>query len=376
MDKTPAIDLARTTLAILFICALIITSFYILRPFLPALIWAAMIVVATWPLMLKAQEKLRGKRALAVLVMTLAMLVVFIIPFALAIGTIIDHADQIVRWTRALVHFTIPPPPAWVDSLPMVGSYLSKLWSQLAAMPYEELGGRLSPYLGKILTWFAGQAGSIGMMFIHILLTLFLAAVLYSNGEKFGDGLVRFARRVAGDTGENSVWLAAQAIRAVALGVVVTALVQAILSGVGLVIVGMPYATLLTALIFMFAVAQIGAAPVLIAATIWLFWSGDEIWGTALLVLTIFVSTLDNFLRPVLIKRGANLPLLLIFAGVIGGLIAFGIKGLFIGPVVLAVSYTLLFTWVDDKHPKPTGGGETPMTSGTCCPPTIQSPEG
>ncbi|NLC71213.1 MAG: AI-2E family transporter YdiK [Desulfuromonadaceae bacterium] len=347
-NKPPSIDLARTTLAILFICLLIITSLWILRPFLPALIWATMIVVATWPLMLKVQERLRGKRSLAVLVMTLAMMVVFIIPFALAIGTILENADQIVGWAKAMVHFSLPPPPAWLENLPMLGSYLSKIWAQLAAMPAEEFGGRLSPHLGRVLTWFAGQAGSIGMMFVHIMLTLALAAMLYAGGEKAGGGVVRFARRVAGKTGENSVLLAAHAIRAVALGVVVTALVQSILAGIGLVIVGMPYATLLTALIFMCAVAQIGSAPVLIAATVWLFYTGDEIWGTALLVWTIFLSSLDNLLRPILIRRGANLPLMLIFAGVIGGLLAFGVKGLFIGPVILAVSYTLLFTWVDE----------------------------
>jgi predicted PurR-regulated permease PerM len=348
-DKFPSIDLARTTLAILFICALIITSLWVLRPFLPALIWATMIVVATWPLMIRVQERLRGRRPLAVLVMTLAMLVVFIIPFALAIGTILENADRIIHWAKALVHFTVPPPPEWIGNLPLIGSYLTKIWSQLSALPPEELGGRISPHLGKVLTWFAGQAGSIGMMLVHIMLTLFLAAVLYSGGEKAGSGVVRFARRVAGKTGENSVFLAAQAIQAVALGVVVTALVQAALAGVGLAVVGMPYTTLLTALIFMFAVAQIGAAPVLLAATIWLFYTGNEIWGTALLVWTIFVSSLDNLLRPILIKRGAHLPLMLIFAGVIGGLLAFGVKGLFIGPVVLAVSYTLLFTWVDEE---------------------------
>lgn len=346
--RVPSIDLARTTLAILFICALLITSLWILRPFLPAMIWATMIVVATWPVMLSVQKRLGGKRSLAVLVMTLAMLVVFIIPFALAIGTILENGDQIIRWTRAMVHFSIPSPPSWLENIPLLGSYLTRFWEQLAAMPVEELGGRLSPHLGKVLTWFAGQAGSIGMMFFHILLTLCLAVILYSGGEKAGNSLIRFARRVAGKTGENSVFLTAHAIRAVALGVVVTALVQAILAGVGLIIIGMPYTTLLTALIFMFAVAQLGSAPVLLAATVWLFWTGDQIWGTALLVWTIFLSSLDNLMRPILIKRGANLPLTLIFAGVIGGLLAFGVKGLFIGPVVLAVSYTLLFTWVDE----------------------------
>ena len=183
------------------------------------------------------------------------------VPGGLAIGTILENADQVIRWARILVHVTFPPPPPWLENVPLLGSYLTNIWAQLAAMPAEELGGRLSPHLGRVLTWFASQAGTIGMMFVHILLTLALATFLYARGEKTGGGVVRFARRVAGKTGENSVYLAAQAIRAVALGVVVTALVQAILAGIGLIIVGMPYTTLLTALVFMFAVAQIGSAP-------------------------------------------------------------------------------------------------------------------
>jgi predicted PurR-regulated permease PerM len=143
--------------------------------------------------------------------------------------------------------------------------------------------------------------------------------------------------------------LAGQAIRAVALGVVVTALVQSVIGGIGLAIAGIPFAAVLTALMFLLAVAQIGAGPVLACATVWMYWTGENGWGTALLVLTIVVGSLDNILRPILIRQGADLPLLLIFAGVIGGLITFGLVGLFVGPVVLAVTYTLLDSWIREQ---------------------------
>jgi predicted PurR-regulated permease PerM len=139
--------------------------------------------------------------------------------------------------------------------------------------------------------------------------------------------------------------------------VVVTALAQSILAGFGLAMVGVPYAALLTAVIFMLTIAQIGAGPILIPTAIWLFWKGSMGWGIAFSVWAIFVMSMDGFMRPILIRRNANLPLLLIFAGVIGGLISFGIIGLFIGPVLLAVSYTLMKAWVDEKataeHPEP-----------------------
>jgi len=156
------------------------------------------------------------------------------------------------------------------------------------------------------------------------------------------------------------VVLAAGAIRGVALGVVVTAIAQSALGGIGLAVVGVPYVALLTAAMFMLAVAQIGPAPVLVSAVIWVFWKGDTSWGIALLVWTIVVTAMDNFLRPVLIRKGADLPLLLIFAGVIGGLLAFGLLGIFIGPIVLAVSYTLVAAWVDAE---PLAGPAKSVTS-------------
>jgi predicted PurR-regulated permease PerM len=145
------------------------------------------------------------------------------------------------------------------------------------------------------------------------------------------------------------VVLAGQAIRAVALGVVVTALVQTVLAGLGLAVAGIPFAGLLTAVILLLCIAQVGPILVLAPAVIWLFWTGATGWGIALLVWTVIVGMLDNVLRPMLIRRGADLPLLLIFAGVIGGLLSFGIIGLFVGPVVLAVTYTLLKDWMAEQ---------------------------
>lgn len=142
--------------------------------------------------------------------------------------------------------------------------------------------------------------------------------------------------------------LAGQAIRGVALGVVVTALVQALLGGIGLAVVGVPYAVMLTVVMFILAIVQVGVVPVLVPAVVWLFWTGSATSGTVLLVWTLLVIPVDNILRPILIKKGADLPLLLIFAGVIGGLLAFGIVGLFVGPVVLAVAYTLFTAWINE----------------------------
>jgi len=339
-------DLVQATLAILFIGILITASFWILRPFLTALIWATMIVVTTWPLMLTVQKMLWGKRALAVTVMSVALLLLLVIPLTLAIVNIMERSDDIVVWTKSLAALDLPPPPDWVGSLPIVGRKISAQWLHLATAGKAELAARIEPHLAKIVSWVVAQAGSGMMMMVQFLLTVIISAVLYGTGDKAAAGVRHFARRLGGHYGEDAAILAAKAIRGVALGVVVTALVQSLLGGIGLAVSGVPAAAILTAVMFVLCVAQVGPALVVIPATVWLFWTDQTLWGSVMAGFSLVTMTIDNFIRPFLIKKGADLPLLLIFAGVLGGLVAFGVIGLFIGPVILAVTFTLLEAWV------------------------------
>jgi predicted PurR-regulated permease PerM len=344
-------DLTRTTFAVLFIGLLIAASLWILRPFIGPGIWAITVVVATWPVMLRVQKRLWGRRSLAVVVMTAAMLLLFVVPLALAILTLVDNADRIVDGARALAAMRVPTsPPDWLANLPYVGDRITDGWHQLAAAGLEGLLGKVQPYAGDVTKWVVGQVGNVGFLLLQFMLTVAMAAVLYAGGEEASREVRRFARRLAGPRGEDTVKLAGDAIRGVALGVGVTAVVQAVLGGVGLALAGVPFAGPLTALMFMLCIAQVGALPVLVPATIWTFWNGDTGWGIFLIVWSVVVGTLDNFLRPLLIRLGADLPLLLIFAGVIGGLLAFGLVGIFVGPVLLAVAYTLLETWMADAE--------------------------
>ncbi len=345
-NNPPARDLTRTTLSVLFIGMFIALNYWILRPFLPAFVWALTIVVATWSLMLRLQAWLGGKRGFAVAVMTLALLLLFIVPFTFAIVTILDNTHMIRGWVESIRAQGLPPPPGWVSGIPLIGTKLTESWRELSSAGPEGLSARLAPYAGKAVTWFVDQAGNVGMLIVQFLLTVIISAILYAGGEPAADAVRRFSRRLAGQQGDDVAVLAARAIRGVAFGVVGTAAAQSILGGIGLAVSGVPAAAVLTAIMFILCIAQLGPVLVLIPAVIWLYWSGQTLWGTVLLAFTIVAATMDNFLRPFLIKKGADLPLLLIFAGVIGGLVAFGIIGLFIGPVVLAVTYTLLGAWV------------------------------
>jgi len=339
-------DVTRATLAVLFIGTLIVACFWILLPFLISILWATTIVVTTWPVLLRLQAWFRGKRWPAVTVMTVLLLLVVIVPFTLAVATIVARVDSISALGKSLATFTVPLPPDWVGGIPIAGPKVAATWRQVAALPPETLSARLTPYVGQALSWFAARAGSVGMMFLQFLLTVIISAILYANGETAAVGVRRFAQRLAGQRGENAVNLAAKAIRGVALGIVVTAVVQTSIGGIGLVITGVPAPAVLTAVMFMLCLAQVGPVLVLIPAVIWLYGKDGALWGTILLVVSIFAIAIDNVIRPLLIRKGVDLPLVMIFAGVLGGLVAFGILGLFIGPVVLAVSYTLLETWV------------------------------
>ncbi|WP_075181674.1 AI-2E family transporter YdiK [Pantoea sp. 1.19] len=350
-------DLPQIIFSLMFIVLMLVACFWVVQPFILGFAWASMVVIATWPLMVRLQGWLWGRRSLAVLVMTLLLLLLFIIPIALLVNSLIDNSRPLIAWATS-GHLT-PPTLDWLRRLPLVGEKLWNAWHNLLAGGGSAALAKAQPYIGRTTGFFFAQAGHFGRFIMHLGLMLLFSILLFWRGEQVGMGIRHFAWRLGGRRGDAAVVLAGQAVRAVALGVVVTALVQGVLGGIGLAISGIPYATLLTVLMILFCLVQLGPLPVLIPAIIWLYWSGDTTWGTVLLVWSCVVGTLDNVLRPVLIRMGADLPMILILSGVIGGLIAFGMIGLFIGPVVLAVSYRLLSVWMHETPlPPPAQDGD------------------
>ncbi len=348
-DQRP--ELGRITLSVLFIGGLIGGSLWILSPFLGAFIWATMIVVATWPMLRRVESMFGGRRAPAVAVMSLGLLAILIVPLGVALQAVLGHADELVALLERLPQMQLPAAPEWLDRIPVAGARIEAAWNHLADEGLAAAMVQAQPHLRAAAAWLAQQAGSFAVLLVQFVLIVILSAVLYAGGESWAAWVRGFARRLADEQGDRMVVLAGQAIRGVALGVVVTALVQSILGGIGLAIVGVPFAGVLTAIMFALCIAQLGPIIVLLGATAWAYSSLGAGWGTFMLVWALVVGLMDNFLRPMLIKRGADLPLLLIFAGVIGGLVAFGIVGIFVGPVVLAVAYTLLDDWVAADAP-------------------------
>jgi len=346
--QTTNANITRTFLFILILTGLIAASLWTLSPFLSALIWATTIVVATWPLLIHVQRWMGGRRAPAVVLMTVVIAAVFVVPFGMAVAVLLDLAVEGAELVKGALEHGLPPLPHWIVTIPWIGQNLDDEWRDLAAHGPEGIAELLRPFARSAASWTVAVTGGAGVVAVHFLLTVVLAAILYGKGELAAQGVVAFARRIGGDRAEETVRLAAHAARGVALGIIVTALVQSLLAGLALWISGVPRAGVLLAITFVLCVAQLGPLPVLLPAVIWLFWHGNVGWGSTLTVCTVIITLIDNVLKPLLIKRGVDLPLLLLIAGVIGGLIGFGIVGLFIGPVILAVTYTLLVAWVRD----------------------------
>jgi predicted PurR-regulated permease PerM len=346
----PRFDLTRTVFTVLLIGILLVVSLWVVRPFLPAFIWAVTVSVATWPLLERLQRILWDRRGLAVVAMTLIVLVVFVLPFWFATITLLSHIGDLSALMQAALAFRLPPVPHWVEALPLIGDKAAELWRDVDQSGIAKLGAYLRPYAGWGVGWILGSIGGIGRLLLQFLLTVAIVAVLNARAEAGVRLLDRFGRRMAGPRGGEIVRLAGRSIRAVAMGVMVTSLVETMIGGLGLWLTGVPFAMVLTAVMFVVCVAQAGPGLVLIPALIWMFAFRGVPMAVVLLLFTIVAIVLDNVLRPFLIKRQADLPLLLILTGVIGGLIAFGLIGLFIGPAILAVSYTLLQSWMEDPE--------------------------
>ncbi|AYN24389.1 AI-2E family transporter YdiK [Buchnera aphidicola] len=337
-------DLSQFILSLIFIIAISATSFLIIQPFILGFSWASMIVIATWPLMLKMQKILGGKRLIAVISMIVTLLLLFIIPIVFLVNSLIKTSIPLIHWFSANnLEF---PELAWLQDIPIIGKKIFVSYQELLDSDGGELIREVRPYMGRTTEFFIIQAKNCGLFVMHLTLMLLFSVLLYWNGEKISNSIRQFAFRLSSQNGDAIVLLSVQAVRAVALGVVVTALIQAVLSGIGLLISGVPYWTLLMILIVFSCLIQLGPLPILIPSVMWLYWNSNTTWGTVLLIWSCFVFILDNILRPFFIRIGSDLPTFLILLGVIGGLLAFGMIGLFVGPIVLVILYRLIISWI------------------------------
>jgi predicted PurR-regulated permease PerM len=346
-------DLPRTVIAVLLIALLIGAPFWVLRPFLGAIAWATILAVATWPLMVRLQNGLWGKRWLSITVMTLGLVAVVAVPLAAMVIWSLENADRIKAFLSNVPDYRIPPAPAWLRKLPLVGGKAAAMWTSAAAAGVPAVVAKVEPHARALTAWLAAKVSGFGSFLLELILTAAIQAAMFARGEQAVAGVKAFARRVAGTYGEQTVDLAGGTIYTVAMGVVVTALAQAAFAGVGLAIAHVPIAALLTLAIFVLCVSQIGPIPILAPVVVWAFISRGGGWGIFLIAWSAATELINYVLQPALLKKAVKIPVLVTLVGVIGGLLSLGTIGLFAGPVLLTMTYTLLRAWIRDGSTAP-----------------------
>jgi predicted PurR-regulated permease PerM len=408
---------------------LLLGCFFVLRPFLSALIWAIVLAYSLWPLQQRFTRWFRGRRTPAAMLVTLTMMVVSVGPFVLIGYSIADDAKALGAATRRWVESAPDEPPAWVHKVPVMGDELTAYWHDFAddrrrwirsfddairekqpprpkiatergdevilteppAVPSmlppdsapvqaaaeatvevtesSRLAERFAGQLGQAAVWVKRVALStgkvVGQGLIEVALSVFLAFFLLRDGATLAERLATGMWRIAGEQGRHLVQVAGGTVRGVIYGILGTAFAQAIVAGIGFSIAGVPGAVLLAMLTFFSSPVPIGPPLIWIPATIWLFTQGSPGWGIFMALWgALGISGVDNIVKPFVISHESKTPFVLIFCGVIGGALAFGLVGVFLGPTLLAVTFRLIEEWSAKRKTSGIITPDSPVASG------------
>jgi predicted PurR-regulated permease PerM len=333
-------------LGIVALSLLAIGCVLVLQPFASSLMWAVILTFSTWPVYAWLEEQLGGRSSLAALLMTLLLATALILPMVLVGTSIAEDARALFELLRAQASVRLPVAPAWVAELPLVGTELAQSWNDMAANT-GSLVNLVAPYLAAMRDFLLASSATIGRGLLELTFSVAATFFLYRDGRYAAERLRTLVQRVAGDRAHHLLQVAGDTITSVVYGLIGTALVQGTLAAIGFAIVGLDKPVFLGILTAVLALLPpLGPPLVWGPVAAWLFYQGDHVWGIFMLIWGFFlISGVDNFLKPYLISRGSNLGLLLVFLGVIGGILAFGFLGIFLGPTLLAVAVALLREW-------------------------------
>jgi predicted PurR-regulated permease PerM len=324
---------------------IIVGCYFVLAPFLTAVLWAFILCCATWPVYLHIRKLVGGSDTWASMLLTLVILLVLVAPFVVVGVSLADNAQDLLESTKRVVADGPPGPPDWVANLPLIGPRAHDYWEGLAhdrARLLSEARTFLDPL--KTFAISAGEVVAHGLL--QLVLSVFIAFFVYREGEAMTRRLMATVVRMFGERGKHLTELAATTTRGVVYGILGTALVQGILAAIGFVIAGVPAAPLLGLATFFLSPVPIGPPLVWLPAAFWLWNHGQTGWAIFMVVWGVgVVSSVDNFIKPLIISRGSNMPFILVMLGVLGGVVAFGFIGVFLGPTLLAIGFALLSDW-------------------------------
>ncbi|GLO52686.1 putative inner membrane protein [compost metagenome] len=337
----------------ILLLALLGAGLWVMAPFISALLWGAILAFASWPLMRLLTRALGGRETLAASLLTTAWILIVALPLVWLGFNLADHIRDATAFVRDVQVDGLPDAPAWLGGIPLVGERLVSWWQSLDQQGAALLAS-VKPHLGQVGNWLLARSAQIGSGVLELTLSLVFVFFFYRDGPRLSAFVLRLLHRLMGDRAEYYLELVAGTVQRVVNGVIGTAAAQGVLALIGFLIAGVPGAIVLGLVTFMLSLIPMGPPLAWIPATGWLVWKGEYgmavflgVWGT------FIISGVDNVLKPYLISRGGNLPLVIVLLGVFGGLIAFGFIGLFIGPTLLAVGYSLLLDWSRNAAQQP-----------------------
>ena len=330
---------------IAFAIILMVGCFAILRHFLSALLWAVILSFSTWPIYRRIERAVGGRQGLAAGLMMVLVSAVLIGPLVLLGVSLAEDVTALIEIVRQLLSQGPPHPPAWVAKLPVVGSSIHDRWHAMAGSG-AKLTAELTRHLIPLRDWALGSAAGLGSGILSLSLSVFVAFFFYRDGAALAQRLKAVFNRVGGQQAPGLIRIAGDTIKGVVYGVIGTALAQGFLAGMGFWIAGVPGALLLGVLTCVLSLIPLGPPLIWAPAALWLFQNGETGWAVFLALWgVVVVSTVDNVLKPYFISQGSRLPFILVFLGVLGGVMAFGILGVFLGPTLLAIAYALFQKW-------------------------------
>jgi predicted PurR-regulated permease PerM len=337
-------------LSLVIVFALILACLRITSPLLGALAWATIIAVSVWPFFVSLKQRVAGNANLAATLVTLLLLIVFVLPLLLIGGSLREHTENISQLSNRLSGLSLPPPPVWVGEIPVFGGDIISAWISLSDN-MAQIFRMVEPYLEQGVKFLLSQSAHLGLAILEFFLAVLLSGIILANGEYLQHLVSRFARKLHEPGGSRLLKVAELNIRGVTWGVIGTALIESILVAVGFYMAGLQAAVLLGFAGFLAAMVQIGTPAIWIPAAIWLGYHDQHGWMIFTVVWGLTVNTAcDRFLKPYLISRGTGTPMAIILVGVIGGLVAWGVLGIFLGPTLLAVTHVLLLSWLEEGN--------------------------
>jgi predicted PurR-regulated permease PerM len=344
----------ETMAGIALLTLLVIGSILVLRPFLASLILSAILAHASWPVYEWLLARLRKRPGAAAFAMTLLLLLTLVTPFAIMGVSLADNAAELLRRMSETLNEPLPPPPPWLDGIPLAGTYLKEKWLLLMQEDEGALLLQLREYIMQLplRDWGVKAGAALGQGVVLITVSVLICFFFYRDGPAITTRIQAAMERLTGHRAKTLIEVTAGTVSRVMNGILGTALAQSVLALIGFWIAGVPGAMLLGLLTFFLSIIPMGPPLVWIPAAVWLYLQGETGWAIFLVAWgLVLISSIDNVVKPYLISRGGSLPLLLVFFGVLGGLLAFGFIGVFLGPVILAVSYALLSEWLRPAPP-------------------------